>query len=102
MNKIIYKYPLEFTYPQTIKLPSSAKILYVDSQRNIPTIWAIIDTDDKSTIEVDVYIIGTGQTFDASNKLYIGSCMTENGLFVWHIFIDYSKSENIILPGVDL
>lgn len=25
MNKIIYKYPLEFTYPQTIKLPSSAK-----------------------------------------------------------------------------
>ena len=95
MNKIIYKYPLDFTYPQTIKLPSSAEILYVDSQRNTPTIWAIIDTDDKSTIEVDVYIIGTGQAFDASN-------ITENGLFVWHIFIDYSKSENIILPGVDL
>lgn len=36
MNKIIYKYPLEFTYPQTIKLPSSAEILYVDSQRNTP------------------------------------------------------------------
>ena len=42
------------------------------------------------------------KTFDASNKLYVGSCITENGLFVWHIFIDYSKSENIILPGVDL
>jgi hypothetical protein len=54
------------------------------------------------TKDVDVYIIGTGQTFDASNKLYIGSCMTENGNFVWHIFIDYSKSENIILPGIDL
>ena len=26
MNKIIYKYPLDFTYPQTIKLPSSAEI----------------------------------------------------------------------------
>lgn len=102
MNKIIYKYPLEFTCPQTIKLPSSAEILYVDSQRNTPTIWAIIDIDDKSTIEVDVYIISTGQAFDASNKLYVGSCMTENGLFVWHIFIDYSKSENIILPSVDL
>ena len=102
MNKIIYKYPLEFTNPQTIKLPSSAEILYVDSQRNIPTIWAIIDKDDKTTMEVDVYIIGTGQTFDASNKLYVGSCMTENGIFVWHIFIDYSKSENIILLGVDL
>ena len=102
MNKIIYKYPLDFTYPQSIDVLFFADILYVDSQRNTPTIWAIIDTDDKSTIEVDVYIISTGQAFDASNKLYVGSCITENGLFVWHIFIDYSKSENIILPGVDL
>lgn len=102
MNKIIYKYPLEFTNPQTIKLPSSAEILYVNSQGNTPTIWAIIDTNDKSTIEVNVYIIGTGQVFDASNKLYVGSCTTENGIFVWHIFVDYSKSENIILPGIDL
>lgn len=38
MNKIIYKYPLDFTYSQTIKLSSSAEILYVDSQRNTPTI----------------------------------------------------------------
>lgn len=38
MNKIIYKYPLEFTNPQTIKLPSSAEILYVNSQGSTPTI----------------------------------------------------------------
>lgn len=47
------------------------------AKRNTPTIWAIIDTDDKSTIEVDVYIIGTVKLFDASNKLYVGSCITE-------------------------
>lgn len=103
MNKIIYKYPLDFTYPQTIKLPSSAEILYVDSQRNTPTIWAIIDTDDKSTIEVDVYIIWyLGKLLMLVINYILVHVWPKTETFVWHIFIDYSKSENIILPGVDL
>ena len=41
MKKKIYKYPLEVQDEQVVMLPTGAKILTVQSQKDRPCLWAL-------------------------------------------------------------
>lgn len=43
MNKTIYKYPLDVTDVQEIKLPVGAEILTVQAQNGTLCLWALVD-----------------------------------------------------------
>jgi hypothetical protein len=90
MSKVIWKYPLEVRDSNVIKMPEGAKILCVQTQNNIPCIWAIVDAEE--SLENRFFrIVGTGQFLQKEYldyKEYIGTFQLDNGLLVFHLFED--------------
>lgn len=92
---VIYKYQLEFLTCE-IKMPEESQILSVQLQNNIPTLWAIVNTESKETTKAFRFF-ATGENLRDPPKKFTYQYVTtiqQNGL-VWHLFevIDYSKGE---------
>lgn len=83
--RTIYKYQLSpFPGPQTILMPTDAKILHVDDQNGVICLWALIDTN---TLAVTRWfqVVGTG--YDAADLTdHIGTVMQLEGALVLHVF----------------
>ena len=80
--KTIYKYPLT-SRDCTLTLPAGAEILTVKLQNDIPTLWAIVDTDEDLNFSRHICIVGTGWGL-GDNMEYITTYL--DGPFVWHVF----------------
>jgi hypothetical protein len=82
MIKQIWKYKVE----NVIEMPKEAEILSVQIQNGQmfnACIWVKVNPEnelEKRQFEV----IGTGHSFEDSNKEYIGTY--QDGPFVWHLF----------------
>lgn len=57
--KTVYKYPLQIQDEQKVGMPEGSKILAVQSQRGIPTLWALVDTARLPTYR-KITMLGTG------------------------------------------
>lgn len=80
----IYKYPLNVVEHQILLMPLEAKILHINVQNDVICIWALVNEKNKNE-EVEIEIIGTGQTMDPLIiREYIGTVFM--GGFVWHVF----------------
>lgn len=66
-----------------IEMPDKAKILSIQVQDGMPTIWASVDTLEK-TVKRKFYIYGTGQTIAFPKERFHIATIQLNG-FVWHI-----------------
>jgi len=84
--KTIYKYPLENTSGKyAISMPSEAEILYINAQRNVPCIWAMVDTE--KPIETRQFrLYGTGHPVEENDLFHHGSFFMQEGRFVFHLF----------------
>jgi hypothetical protein len=82
MMKTIWKYPLAVESQVILTMPIDARILTVQMQNGVPTLWAEVDPDSKSKESRYVEVIGTG--FDFEPGTYIGT--VQDGLFVWHFY----------------
>ena len=83
---VIYKYPLTLETPQTLVLPIGSKVLSVQAQNDVPTVWVLQQEGDAAaTTEVLVAVIATGQPFEIENWNYIDT--VQIGGFVWHVFM---------------
>lgn len=86
--KTIYKYPIEVTDIQKIKLPFDSLIISVLNQNGKLVIYALVDTEEKDTEERTIRIFGTGNPCDVEEFDYnfLGSVFM--GDLVWHIFAE--------------
>lgn len=87
MNKTIFKYPFKVQDKITIVLPKDAEILTVQTQRDNPCIWALVDPNNK-TEERYFEIFGTGHEVYEDmgiERRYINTFQMQSGL-VWHLF----------------
>lgn len=82
----IYKYPLQITDRNVVEMPASARILSVQMQHGLPTLWALVDTSDKVRVNPCFAVVGTGNPidFDVRRARFIGT--VQERVFVWHIF----------------
>jgi hypothetical protein len=87
--KKIYKYKLETTDVQQIEMPQGAQVLCVQTQDEIPCIWAIVDPNaalKSRTFE----IYGTGHDFPKNEwpdrRRYVGTYQLRKGALVFHCF----------------
>lgn len=80
----IYKYPLEVTDLQLIEIPIGTRVLSVQTQNDIPTIWAM-HSQEEDKVNVEVRMVGTGQEFDLEDWRFIDTVQV--GMFVWHVFM---------------
>jgi hypothetical protein len=86
MNKKIYKYQLEVTDIQSIKMHTGAQTLCVQVQNNVPCLWAVVDTD-APVIEEVFYTHGTGHPILDHRATYIDTYQLYNGGLVFHVFV---------------
>jgi len=87
MKTTIYKYQLDTTDKQTITMPKGAKILCIQTENDIPCIWAVVNPNEHSE---DRYfeIYGTGHYILTDNKkmIYIGTYQLYDGKLIFHCF----------------
>lgn len=86
----IFKYRLEITDEQKIRLPLGSKILSVVNQRNEMVLYALVKPEEDRMVDHTFYIVGTGhyiQEEDIRHSSYLGTVtFGANQTFVWHIF----------------
>ena len=85
--RFILKYPLLTNRIQTVHMPTGSKIIKVDVQRNVPTIWAMVESDNKLAGRI-ISMISTGQTLPDGmwENNFIGTFLLNDGAFVLHAF----------------
>jgi hypothetical protein len=93
----IHKYPLQLTELQSISVPSPAKIIHLALQstglgtmeREVPTIWAEVETTPPSGEEashmkrINIQMVGTGHPVP-KNARHIGTVIMVG--YVWHFY----------------
>lgn len=86
----IYKYKIEATDRQVLKMPKYAELLCVQIQDGEPHLWAKVDTDNELT-DVEIHVYGTGHEITESNLYYIGTFQLRQGALVFHVFQNLVK-----------
>jgi len=99
MEKTIWKFKLETTEIQEIEMPMYAEILCVQTQNEIPCLWALVDpTAEKEIRHFEVF--GTGHPIEQDHpyrRNYIGTYQLCGGDFVLHVF-EYTKGKLKPIP----
>ena len=83
----VFKYPLELKSEQRVEIPVGASYLHVDVQRGQICLWALVEDD--AQCEMRLFLIaGTGHPVpeNVTSMEHVGSVLTDNGAFVWHVF----------------
>jgi hypothetical protein len=85
VSTVIHKFPLLLVREQTIEISPGAWILSLQVQGGSPTIWAMVDPNDKK-MPRDILMYATGENIDnIYNHEFLGTVQLENGL-VFHYF----------------
>ena len=80
----IYKYTIDSS-TEYISMPKNAKILDIQYQKSILTLWALVNPDNKQELRV-FKIYGTGWDITNLESLnYLKTVQDMNNL-VWHVF----------------
>ena len=88
MSYKIFKYPLQVTGEQTIKLPYPAHIQSLGEQEGQLVAWAVVDDKREADNEVDFLIVGTGHELPdqlPNHIQFTDTVQMSNGL-VWHVY----------------
>lgn len=85
--KTIYKFRIpKITDDFGIEMPFGAKILTVQTQHELPCIWAIVDTENGNEMR-NFKLYGTGHPIETSLfHTYIGTFQLRGGDLVFHLF----------------
>lgn len=85
--KTIYKYQLQITDMQSLKIPANGEILSLQIQHEVPCLWVEVDTNSPDE-ERNFQFIGTGHPIDPSGaeRCFIGNVQLNAGLLVFHLF----------------
>lgn len=84
--KTIYKYQLKIDDQQVLELPKNRKILCVQVQYGVPSIWVELDNEDKELESVVINTYGTGHPMPNVEEIYIGTYQMHEGDYVFHVF----------------
>ena len=87
MHQTIWKYPLQFKETTRLNMPEGARPLTVQMQGAVPTLWAVVDSDN-TTLEVrQFHLAGIGHPLRAIDPLhtpYLGTFQAQG--LVFHVF----------------
>lgn len=86
-TKTIWKFPLEITDAQTVRLPKGAEVLKVDRDPvGDLSVWAHVDPAAETEDRL-LHIVGTGNPMPTAvgPAEHVGSVV--DSPFVWHVFL---------------
>jgi len=79
---VIHKYQAQ---KGKLLLPSGYKIIHCDLQNDKITLWAEVNPKLKPYIDLEIKMIGTGDTVPAGHR-HLGTTLKDNP-YVWHFYI---------------
>lgn len=84
----VYKYTIPPEDYFSLDLPAGAKILTVQTQRDKPQIWALVDTGQQSKVRHNFRLAGTGDDIKEDNDslVYVGTFQLAGGNVIVHLF----------------
>lgn len=88
MAKTIWKFGLNTTDRQIVKMPAGSEILSIQTQAGEPCIWALVDPSAEKEDRV-IEIFGTGHPihYDMGiERKFIGTYQISGGVLVFHAF----------------
>lgn len=85
MSKTIWKFVLDVTDSQFIRMPHESKILHVNTQRETVCMWAEVDPSLPQVLR-RFCVYGTGHQMPDDPGRYIGSIMLQDGDLIFHIY----------------
>ena len=83
----IYKYPLHLNDYIELHLPEDTQILTVQTQGDMPCLWALVNPDNK-IITRRFRLAGTGHPIkeNKSELFYHGTFQLHGGTLIFHLF----------------
>lgn len=83
--KTIWKFELEVTYKQVIRMPAEAEVLSVQTQHDQPVLWALVGP--KHYLEERTFFMhGTGHSVGPEVGRFVGTFQMAEGGLVFHLF----------------
>jgi len=89
----IWKFPLDVEDRQIVQLPVGAEILSVQTQHEIPCLWAACDTDAEWE-GVTIIIHGTGHPMFDVPMQFIDTFQMKGGALVFHAFVGVTNEDS--------
>lgn len=87
--KTVWKFKIEHAPHQEIEMPQGAQILTVQTQYNVPHLWALVDPEAPREARTFM-IVGTGHVMGnppPDMRLdHVGSYQQQGGAYVFHLF----------------
>ena len=87
--KEVWKFEIPINDYFELVMPEKAKILYVDVQKDLPCLWALVDPEPNHPKEKRKFrFAGTGHpiTQEPETLIHIGSFQMNGGDLIFHIF----------------
>jgi len=81
----IYKYQLVLTTEQDIAIPENAIIQSVQTQKESPCIWALVDPDAEF-VKRTIFMYGTGHIVTEECIGFIGTFQLAHETLVFHVY----------------
>ena len=90
MTRTVYKYPLAFGLTRLV-VPVQSEIRHVAMQGESVCLWMEVDPQTWSE-KRRFAVIGTGWPVPSDGR-YVGTAMTPDGAYVWHVYEIAAASE---------
>lgn len=84
MKESVFKYTI-FPGEQAINMALGAELLHVDTQGDVPQLWARVDTHAK-TVNRKICTVGTGHPMPEGVGPHVGTFTMMSGVLVFHVF----------------
>jgi hypothetical protein len=85
--KAVWKYPLSTKVgQQEVVMPVDARILCLQVQNDVPTLWAEVDTTQGQNEARRFCTVLTGFSAIPDKHVYVGTFQLDGGAFVGHVF----------------
>lgn len=84
----VFKYDVPIEDRFTLSLPRHAKVLSLQTQRDRPHIWALVDPEESAMMDREYRLAGTGHPIEEREDSlhYIGTCQMMSATLVLHLF----------------
>jgi hypothetical protein len=86
-SETIWKFPLEVTESQLVRLPVGAKVLSVQTQLESPCLWALVNPEVEKESRI-FYTFGTGHEVRilGGRLEFVDTYQLAEGALVFHVF----------------
>jgi hypothetical protein len=83
--RTVFKYEVPIDDHVTLSMPVGAELLCFANQRDVPTLWALVDPG-AAMVERRFLLVGTGHPVGGEILRHVGTAQFRGGALVFHLF----------------